>query len=380
MQRKVLILYTSIGLGHKTMAENIGWQLEQAGFVVRLADILEVQTGSLVNVSTKIHSFINRKLPFLWSWLYWITNHETLTAHLRVSLAKNHSDKTKKLIDDFQPDLVISTQTTGSAVMSYLKQSGQYKNKFAIAFSDFHLHRYWVYDQADFYLVNIVEQKTEMVRLGVSPEKIFVVGMTLKDKPNVDALAVKQKLGIPIPNKVVLMGSGSLGIGSTKNSLLETISFIRKAVSENTSLTFIIVCGKNKELFENLKSVNDENILPLSFYSPMSELYAISSIFITKPGGMSVSESLQANLPLVVTHWLPGQEELNYKYLSNKKLIIPAAHLTSPDRLGQLVAAELATQDFRNSLLHNPAVIELVGRNKKPNRLISAIELGFHGV
>jgi UDP-N-acetylglucosamine:LPS N-acetylglucosamine transferase len=176
------------------------------------------------------------------------------------------------------------------------------------------------------------------------------------------------------------MGSGSLGIGSTKNSLLETISFIRKAVSENTSLTFIIVCGKNKELFENLKSVNDENILPLSFYSPMSELYAISSIFITKPGGMSVSESLQANLPLVVTHWLPGQEELNYKYLSNKKLIIPAAHLTSPDRLGQLVAAELATQDFRNSLLHNPAVIELVGRNKKPNRLISAIELGFHGV
>ena len=40
--KKILILYNSIGWGHKSIAENIGFYLEREGFEVRLADILEL--------------------------------------------------------------------------------------------------------------------------------------------------------------------------------------------------------------------------------------------------------------------------------------------------------------------------------------------------
>ncbi len=53
--KKILIFYTSVGLGHKSIAENIGWYLEQpvspgasrggAGFEVKFADIGKVQEG-----------------------------------------------------------------------------------------------------------------------------------------------------------------------------------------------------------------------------------------------------------------------------------------------------------------------------------------------
>ncbi len=48
LNRKIIILYTSIGLGHKYIALNIGYHLEKAGFEVKYHDVLELQTGFTV--------------------------------------------------------------------------------------------------------------------------------------------------------------------------------------------------------------------------------------------------------------------------------------------------------------------------------------------
>src|SRR6185295_15378148 len=128
--KKILILYTSVGLGHKMIAENIGYQLEQNGFNVRTADILKVQEGKLVNFGTRLHQFINRKLPWLWKFIY---NYGHIPfRRLRVPLASRNYHQTKQVIDQFEPDMVIATQTTSSAVISYLKQAKLYNGLFAI--------------------------------------------------------------------------------------------------------------------------------------------------------------------------------------------------------------------------------------------------------
>ena len=44
---------------------------------------------------------------------------------------------------------------------------------------------------------------------------------------------------------------------------------------------------------------------------------AISNLVITKPGGLTVSESLASKLPLIVINPIPGQEEENAEYLEN---------------------------------------------------------------
>jgi len=347
MQKKILIFHTSVGLGHKSIAENIGFYLSEAGFEVRLADIGKVQKGKFEHIVVGVHQFINHNLPFVWGWLYRWGHYVVLP--FRVFIAGFNYKLAKSFIDEFKPDLIISTQTTASAVIAYLKQKGLYKNLFAIAFSDYHLHPYYLYDQADFYLVNIDEQKQEMVAQGIPQDKIFVCGITLKPQLKVDISSVKQKLGIGASEKVVLIGTGSLGLGFKEKDLDDL------AKLQNTKIIF--VCGKNAKLYQHILNLNYKNAIPLKFYQPMDELYAIADIFVGKPGGLSTAESLRWNLPLVVCYTLPGQEEKNYEYLLSRKLVMPR-----PANLARAVADELHSRNFKKSLVENPQVAPITDR------------------
>jgi len=335
---KILIFHTSVGLGHKAMAENIGFALQQAGFTVKLADILQVEEGKLVSFGKGLHHLINKYLPWLWEFLYkssWVAD---LAMPLRVKLASKHSGRALSLIKEFNPDAIISTQTTSSAAVSFLKAKGLYGGPFIITFSDFHLHRFWLYDNCDHYLANIEEQKKKMLSLGIAPEKITVCGITMKPRLPVDIIAVKAKFNVAPEEKVVLVGIGSLGIGFRMETLRELLEL------ENTKI--IVVCGKNEKLYEHLKKrAKHKDLTVLGFYKPMDELYAIADVFITKPGGMSVSESLKWSLPVIVTHQLPGQESLNCEYLKNKDL----AEIKPKDLTGS-VRAELSGHSIRKKL------------------------------
>jgi processive 1,2-diacylglycerol beta-glucosyltransferase len=348
MNKKVLILYTSVGLGHKTMAENIAGGLVAVGFDVRLEDILKIENGRLVEVGRKVHKFILEKTPWLWSYLYksaWFTK---LTLSLRTQVAAKHSQNAKLLLQSYNPDLVLCTQTTASAAVAYLKKTGQYTGLFGIAFSDFHLHRYWLYEQADLYLVNTQSQKKEMLNLGIEGNKIFVCGMNLPKKTEVDVLKIREKFSVGPKEKVCLIGSGSLGLGINEE-LVFTLS-----KKQNTKV--IVVCGKNDNIYQDLKNkFAYTTVSVLKYYTPMAELYAIADIFISKPGGLSVSEALCWNLPVLVSHMLPGQEELNYEFLQDKGLVMP-----EPINLEEEIMEELESGSFKKSIKNNPQVFELL--------------------
>ncbi len=360
-KQKILILYTSVGLGHKTIAENLGRKLFEAGFEVKLEDILKVEAGKLVSVSKKIHEFVNRSLPWLWSFLYKSKGFTSLTLRFRTKIASKHSQSTLNLINEFKPDAVIATQTTASAAMAFLKTSGLYKGLFGIAFSDFHLHRYWLYKEADFYLANIEEQKMEMLKFGIKAEKIFVCGMSMPKAVDVNKQEVKNKFGIEDREKVCLIASGSLGYGIDEKLIAD--------LSKQRNLRLVVVCGKNQTVYEKIKKiVSNTSVVVLGFYSPMAELYAIANLFISKPGGLSVSESLNYNLPIIIQHMLPGQEELNYEYLVKRQLVLP-----KPVNLQQAVCSELDTGAFALQLKNNPFVKELLIGRANPGQVLKQL-------
>jgi processive 1,2-diacylglycerol beta-glucosyltransferase len=343
--KKILIFYTSIGLGHKYIAQNIGWQLEKAGFNVKLADIGEVQKGKTSAVLIGVHGFINEHMGWFWSYLYKSHFIYLVSSLFRIPLASRSFEATLKFINEFNPDLVITVQTTASAVLSFLKSKKLYTKPWAISFSDFHLHLLWLYKNCDFYFANIQEQKDKMVKMGYEASKILVCGITLKPKVEVDAKTVRAKLGISEDQKVILVGIGSLGIGLNQNTLDELTKIKNAKV--------VIACGKNQKLFEDLSKKYGKSaaVKVLGFYSPMDELYAIADVFVTKPGGLTTAEALRQHLPLVVTHWLPGQEELNISYLTKLKLIT-----SKPKNLAEVVERELENGNLRKGLMESKYV------------------------
>ena len=371
MHKRILILYTSIGLGHKYIALNMDHHLERAGYQVRLYDVLELQKGIMVNIGEWFHSLVNRRFPFVWRWLYLSKSFAALTLPFRVPLASRNYHKVKHVIDEFDPHLVISTQTTASAIMSYLKQRGLYQGKFAIAFSDYHLHRYWLYDAADMYLANIPEQAAEMKQLGVK-QPIEICGITLPALLPLEPSEVKQKLQLPTDKKIILMSSGSLGIGFPP-ALLQR--FIRQLISVNHDVHMVMVCGKNEALKQELVNAALPATTVLGFYQPMSDLYQVTDLFLTKPGGLTTAEALQAGVPMQITHWLPGQEELNYNYLTKQGLVYPV-----PDQLS--TKSLIDTVQTRLSLPKQEpggAAAVITQKNHEGKVLLKAIEKLFHG-
>ncbi len=375
MNKKILILYTSIGLGHKYIAFNMAFHLERAGFEIRLADVLQVQSGPMVKIGEWFHSLINRRFPFVWRWLYFSKVFSKATMWLRVPLAGRNLGNIKKQIDDFQPDIVIATQTSASAPMAYMKQHKMFNGKFVIAFSDYHFHPYWFYKEADYYLVNIQEQVRDLQKFGVPQDKISVCGITLKPYEPVDPEVVKQKLSVQ-GKDVVLMSSGSLGIGFSEKLMLSYAEELKKI---NSNYELVVVCGKNEEMRAHLAGEAIEKQLPmtvLGFYEPMAELYSITKVFLTKPGGLTVAEALRDNVQMLITHFLPGQEELNYEYLTSRHLMHPIPDGMSAKILAQ-VTDKIATGKIRVETSNSE---EITQKNKEGAILIESIEKLFHDV
>lgn len=58
-----------------------------------------------------------------------------------------------------------------------------------------------------------------------------------------------------------------------------------------------------------------DRVKVLDYTNKVPELMHISNIVITKPGGLTTTESLASNLPIVIINPIPGQEEENADFL-----------------------------------------------------------------
>ena len=75
-----------------------------------------------------------------------------------------------------------------------------------------------------------------------------------------------------------------------------------------------------KSEFEKIVEENNkqEFVKVLAFTNKVPELMSISDLVISKPGGLTTSESLASNLPMIIINPIPGQEEENAEFLESK--------------------------------------------------------------
>jgi UDP-N-acetylglucosamine:LPS N-acetylglucosamine transferase len=102
------------------------------------------------------------------------------------------------------------------------------------------------------------------------------------------------------------------------------MSKITDGLKQSTQFDFLVLCGNNQKLYEELRSWNLPHIKPLPYLtsrSEMNRLYEEADAIVTKPGGITISEALKKRLPIFVHTFLPGQEQINLHYLKDKGLV-----------------------------------------------------------
>ena len=156
---------------------------------------------------------------------------------------------------------------------------------------------------------------------------------------NYNTAEVKQFFEVPPENKIVLFASGSLGTGFSQNLLF---GYLKELTRARKNISVLVLCGKNALLKSKIEDEHIPNVIAVPFTAKARDLYAAADVFLTKPGGLTIAEALQANAKILITHTLPGQEEPNYEYLLERKLVHAGpAQLTA----GNLVTATLELLD-----------------------------------
>lgn len=363
MKQKFLILYTAVGLGHKEIAMNYQWYLERAGYPVASYNIYEVEGGSTVQAGIFVHKIINTYFPWVWKFLYYY-GYKPLMPFRRFT-ARKMERHTSELLQREKPDIVLCTQTSATAVMANLKASGIFTGKLVVTFSDYHFHPFWVYAGVDYYLCNISDQAEGLKKLGVSESAIAVLGMTLKPK-DINTREAEVRKEIRAQNvPVVLCAAGSLGIGLP-------VSLLRM-LSQDTHFRLVVLCGKNTDIKFELEQQLGSSATVLGFYRPMSELYTIAKVIITKPGGLTIAECLQYNITPLITHYLPGQEELNVVYLKSKNLCVDLLGKSSAEVLTE-VKTLLFSQNGNQGIIDQLEARYIVNDQLENNRFMQAVD------
>ena len=322
--RKVLIFYASYGGGHLSAAKSIKECISSTYKDVdaELIDCMKYINKGIEKVSTAAYKEMARNAPWAWGKVYNKSQKGPL-AQISTSSNKLMSIKLYKLISEKQPDLIISTHPFSNQMCSYLKKKAKITSKIATVLTDYAPHDQWLVgnEYVDYFFVAHEGMKIALHEKGIPNEKIYCTGIPLSNKflIHYDKGELLRKFGLSANKKTVLFfGGGEFGLGKSR-----TLDILSSFVNDFNDIQIVAISGKNmkmKRKFENIvkDSKTSNNVTILEYSNEIPELMSISDLVVTKPGGLTTTESIASGVPIVVINPIPGQEEENAKYLESK--------------------------------------------------------------
>ncbi|QJD86748.1 MGDG synthase family glycosyltransferase [Cohnella herbarum] len=310
-RRKIFILYARFGEGHWQAASALQVSFAQQGNTeVKLIDLLAESHPVLNEVSRYVYNKSYQVLPQVYGWVYEATKGMKSDSLFASWLHSFGTVTLQKLVEQEQPDAIIHTFPI--LVLPYVSQRMGRKIPMFNVVTDFDLHFRWVHPDVDKYYVATEDIRKQLCDLGVDSHRVAATGIPIRP----DFLAgsgTAAHYGLSPHKPIVLMIAAANASGS------ETAELCRKlALRRETQVA--VVCGRRQKLKDSLTDLFKANrdITVLGYVDRIDELMGISACIITKPGGLTLSEAISAELPIVLYRPVPGQERNNARYLQNK--------------------------------------------------------------
>lgn len=356
----ILLFYASYGSGHLSAATAIEQYIREnyPDAKTLKIDCVEYINKSINKISTSAYKSIILKTPMLWGQVYKLLKNDTI---LDITQFSNRfmAKKIFTLFEDFEPDLVISCHPLGGQITSFLKSHKKTNCKLATVMTDFASHKQWLIgkDYTDYFFVSNIEMKTSLISEGIYPNKIYVSGIPISPNfyKNYDKENIYKSLNIAKNKKnIIFFGGGSLGLSSSSN-IQAILTSLLQATDESHQI--IIISGKNQKLYNDFqKTINNtyhkSQIKLIDFTTELPELLPITSFVITKPGGLTITECISTNVPIILINPIPGQEKENAQYITDNKM-------------GIWIKNNKPTSEYFQEIFNDTKLIEEIKENQK---------------
>ena len=398
MIKKVLIMSASTGGGHNRAARAIKEELES-----RTIDNMSIEceiVDSLKLVNNTMDKVISR--GYEKSALYTPKAYGSVYRFSETTIASKNEFKTnpltslmarkfKHLLNESTPDLIIGTHPFPMIAVSTLKKNNNihslsrsesfYKSTkvdippMISVLTDYTTHSTWIQNEIDYYIVGHEYVKELLVYEGVDSEKVKAFGIPVEKSflSHRDRETVLTELGLSPEKLTVLLMGGSFGAGNIKETLEDLIAIDR-------DFQILVITGRNEHLKDKLSkmldsTIHNKNICLLGYTNKMNDILASIDVLISKPGGLTTTEALLNDVPMIVPYFIPGQEEENLDFLTNcgaalrttKKYSLPVllkVLIDDPSRLDNLRKNIKSIRKFDSAVNISNLVVDILTDNE----------------
>lgn len=313
MPKRILILFSDTGGGHRSAGEAITEALETrygAGVQVEMEDVLKDYVPFPFKRLPDWYPEMIR-YPWIWNFLYHLTNGVKRSRFLEGLAWPVVRRKVSQALCDHPADIYVVVHFI--YLDTLFRSLGPHRPPVVTVITDLvSFHNWWYHPQCDLYMVATEQTQERLLNKQVAQEKVRVVGLPVAAQfcaLAANKATLRARLGWNPERPVILLMGGGEGMGN----LFE----IARAISASKlECELAVVAGRNEALYATLKATTWQ--IPTHVYAfvrEMPDLMYAADVLVTKAGPSTLSEAFNTGLPIIIYDYLPGQEDGNAAFV-----------------------------------------------------------------
>jgi processive 1,2-diacylglycerol beta-glucosyltransferase len=354
MAPRILVLSASVGAGHLRAAEAVEKAARQMlpEATVKNLDVLTLTNAAFRRVYGKAYLDLVNKAPHFLGYFYDLMDQPSRSGRhradrLRLAVERFNLTAFMRFLEEESWDLIINTHFLPAEIIAFLRKEGRLRVPQVTVTTDFETHRLWMNQPCEHYFTATDEGALYLESWGVPRADITVTGIPVHpvfSQPKERAACLARQ-GLVGDRPVILQLSGGFGVGPIEK-------LYRAILSVEEPLEIMVVTGRNeaaKAQLEDVRPPARHRTKLLGFTDQIDELMAGADLVVSKPGGLTTSETLARGAAMVIVNPIPGQESRNSDYLLENGAAIKANNMATlshkitalvrnPERLTQLKA------------------------------------------
>ena len=341
---KILILSCNTGGGHNTAAKAMKEEIERQNHVAVLQDYLALANQTTSNLISNSYISMARNSPHFFGMIYRAGMAVSTSRHLspiyyaNIPIAKY----LEAYLEDNPPfDGIIMTHLFAAEAVSYLKRRGVKLPPTVAIATDYTCVPFWEDLDCDYHILPHEDLTDEYARRGIPREKMYPYGIPVSSKFSQESSRNEARVSLNLPENapLFLVMGGSMGSG-------HILKFTEQLHNALPGGVIVVICGSNEALLgsmhENFNGI--DNIRLIGYTDKVADYMAACDVLYTKPGGLTSTEALVRNVPLVHTAPIPGCETANSRFFEEHGISLSAHTIEEQIRYGCELAQNAAVQ------------------------------------
>lgn len=318
MNKKIIIITSFVtGHGHKSITQSLETELKtRKNIEYKIVEGFELGGKLGVNVS-KMYAPIVCKNKKIWKLVY--KTSEKKGNSTRKMVAKLIRKRLNKLLDEYQPDLVVTVHPIFNGSVLDVLEKREKKIPMVAVFADLiSIPKLWIDPRLTLSIAPTKQASVVAQKGGVKEEKIKVIKLPVRkeiadigrniEKINEEEIRNKKEIRF-------LIMSGGEGAGNFAEILHKLL--------QNENFKVSIITGTNAKLKEEIEQEFKDYLDRVTVYGYVKDVGSVmaqNDIGIVRGSPNVLMECITCLLPVIVNGTLPGQEEGNVDFILLNKL------------------------------------------------------------